>query len=99
MRGIRDSLAFQTMVLVGLAAFCTGSVITLYFQNWIAFAGSAAAALLCLAAGILAGVQGGRAGRPHYLCPRCGYDRRGLRHGAACPECGHNAADPPRRTR
>ncbi|HYE61185.1 MAG TPA: hypothetical protein VD997_04245, partial [Phycisphaerales bacterium] len=26
--------------------------------------------------------------RRGYLCLKCGYDRRGLARGAACPECG-----------
>jgi hypothetical protein len=27
------------------------------------------------------------------LCPKCGYDRKGLSEGAACPECGRRAGD------
>jgi len=31
---------------------------------------------------------------PGWRCERCGYDRRGLRRGDACPECGAGARQP-----
>ena len=47
-----------------------------------------------LAAGLVLGVVEGvrlarrRLRRKRGRCPACGYDRRGLAEGAACPECG-----------
>jgi hypothetical protein len=59
------------------------------FVSWGMYSGTMLLVLLSFT--LLRGLNRRRRGQ----CPRCGYNRRGLAHGALCPECGAKFPRPP----
>lgn len=75
--------------LYGLREHGLDKVLIVRAPAWLAW-GAGAAVFVLAGAGLL--VRGRRVRRG--ACVSCGYDLRGLREGAACPECGPERTAP-----
>jgi len=90
MKWMQDAPEGGVSVLIGITLVGLGCIVSLYDQNWRWLLTTSVFSVLFV--GWTYGVayiyhSRGRP-RPVWECPSCRYDRRGLAHGTACPECG-----------
>jgi hypothetical protein len=90
MRWLHNSPETGSAIMVAVFVVILGSVVALYDQTWywLAIAGTLGAMLVGVAFMLGWAHHRSPASRPPWMCPNCGYDRRGLAAGSPCPECG-----------